>query len=607
MSINSASMLALIGLLSLLCQWGAWKLKIPAILPLLLVGIALGPVSGVLDPDALFGELLFPMVQLAVAIILFEGALTLDKREIRGHGKMVRNLISSGMLVTWVVIAVAARVTVGLSWPMAFLLGALLVVTGPTVIAPMLRSIRPTPRVASILRWEGILIDPLGALLALLVYEFVVAAQGQELNHALRAFTLTLLVGFSFGYGAARLIESALTRNWLPHYLHNFGVMTFMLAIYALSNALAHESGLLTVTVMGVVMANRRRLALDSLLEFKETLSVLLISALFIILAARLDVAAMAGLGPATALLVAVVLLVARPLSIWVSAWGTDLNLKEKLLLSWIAPRGIVAAAVTALFAIRLEQHGWAEASLLVPLVFIIIITTVVVQGLTAKLLARKLGLRERKPDGLLLFGANPLARELAQQLQQAGVKVLLADPSWENIRAARMASLPTYFGNPASEHAANAIEMAHFGRLLVLSPYRQLNPQVLLHFRDWLGEGNVFGLTEGEQQTRASHRAARAYAQRLVLFGEGQSYGRLAQAMADGAKIKATSLSDSFTFDAYVARHGERAVPLLAINERGYAIPFVADSSLKPGPGWTIISLLLPVVEAPEAQPLPV
>lgn len=595
MALSTVSMLALIGLLSLLCQWGAWKIKIPAILPLLLVGVALGPWAGFLEPDELFGELLFPMVQLAVAIILFDGALTLDQREIRGHGRMVRNLITLGMLVTWGIISAAAWLCLSLSWPIAFLLGALLVVTGPTVVAPMLRSIRPTARIASILRWEGILIDPLGALLALLVYEFIVASQDQALLHALRAFSLTLLVGFAFGYAAARLVEAAITRNWLPHYLHNFGVMTLMLAAFAFSNAIAHESGLLTVTVMGLVMANRRRLVLDSLLEFKESLSVLLISALFIILAARLDAGAMQGLGPATVGLVLVVLFVARPLAVWLSAIGTDLSFKEKLLLSWIAPRGIVAAAVTALFAIRLEQQQWPEAELLVPLVFIIIITTVVLQGLTAKLLARKLGLRQSKPDGLLLFGANAVARELGLVLQQQGVSVLLADPSWENVRTARMANLPTYFGNPASEHAANAIELARFGRLLVLSPYRQLNPQVLLHFRDWLGEEQVFGLAEREQQTRASHRGAEAYARRLLLFAPGMTYSRLASSLEQGAKIKATSLSDGFTYDDFLAHHGDRAVPLLALNERGYAMPFVAGSTLKPLPGWTLISLALP------------
>ena len=304
MAFDTVSLLALVGVISLACQWLAWRIKVPAILPLLLSGLILGPGIGFLDPDALFGDLLFPIVSLSVAVILFEGALTLDLREIRGHGAMVRNLVSLGMLVTWGVITLATEALMGLSWPVAALFGALVVVTGPTVIVPLLRAARPSAKLANILRWEGIIIDPIGALLAVLVYEFIVSSQESALIHTLQTFFVTLLIGFFLGWIAARLTERAMLKYWLPHYLQNPAMLCFMLGVYALSNALAHESGLLTVTVMGMILANRHHLDMEPIQEFKETLSVLLISALFILLAARLQVEQITDLGwPAVALL----------------------------------------------------------------------------------------------------------------------------------------------------------------------------------------------------------------------------------------------------------------------------------------------------------------
>ncbi len=502
MPVSTVLLLASIGVLSLFCQWLAWRVRMPAIVFLLAAGIACGPVLHYLNPEDVFGDLLFPMVSLAVAIILFEGSLTLRLSEIRGHGAMVRNLIPVGSVVTGIIGTLAAHWILDIAWEVALLFGAISVVTGPTVIAPLLRAVRPKAKLANILQWEGIIIDPVGALLAVLVYEGIVSwGQGNVFGHSLYIFSTTIVVGTALGSAAGYLNGQVLRKHWIPQYLHNAGTLSFMLGVYALSNEIAHESGLLTVTIMGIWMANMKQVEVESILEFKESLSVLLISALFIILAARIEFSAIADLGWGLAVVLAILMLVARPLSIFIAAIGTRLNWREKLFLSWIAPRGIVAAAVSALFAFQLENHGFVGGETLVPLVFMLIITTVTVQSLTARPVAKLLGVAEPPEFGFLIIGANTVARMIAAELTKHEVPVVLADTSWENVRLARMENLQVYFGNPVSEHAANQLDLTGIGNLLVISPYKHMNSLATYHFLDWFGDHNsVYSLSEGEQ-----------------------------------------------------------------------------------------------------------
>lgn len=587
-------MLALIGVLSLLCQWAGWKLRLPAILPLLLCGLLLGPGLNILNPDEIFGDLLFPIISLGVAVILFEGALTLNFKEIKDHSRMVTNLVTIGALITWACITPAAHYFMGFDWPVAFLFGALVVVTGPTVIVPMLRTVQPQAKLASILRWEGIVIDPIGALFAVLVYEYV-AVTADPTTHVLYALGLTLVIGFGIGAAAGYFIGVALRNNVFPHYLRNTAVLTIMLGVFVGSNLLQHESGLLTVTVMGIWLANMRGVDIADILEFKETLTVLLISALFILLAARLDSNAMLGLGlgaGAFAVLF-IVMVIARPLSIWISSLGTNLTSKDKWFLSWVAPRGIVAAAISSLFAIKLEALGVNGASSIVPLVFFIIIGTVVIQSLTAGPWAKFLGVKEGSNQGLLIFGASKFARELATQLLAKNIKVVLADSNWDNIRQARMENIPVYFGNPASEHATNYMDLSGIGRVLVMSPYRQLNPLVSFHFQDLFGSEKVYGLNNSETNIGSGrHQLSESYLQRLCLFGEGISYAKIASLMAKGAVLKVTNITENFNYDKFRERYGETAMPLVYITKEAKLKVITAETQKLPV-GIELISLL--------------
>jgi NhaP-type Na+/H+ or K+/H+ antiporter len=600
MAQNITGLLALIGILSLVCQWLGWRLRVPAILPLLLCGLLLGPGLGVLNPDALFGNLLFPIVSLGVAVILFEGALTLNFKEIKDHGRMVTHLVTIGMFITWACISVATYYLLDFTWSMALLFGALVVVTGPTVIVPMLRSVRPKTQLASILRWEGIVIDPIGALLAVLVFEYVAVA-ADPTTHMLYALGSMLTLGLGLGGSAGYLIGQILRRNLLPHYLRNTAVLTLMLGCFVGSNLLQEESGLLTVTVMGIWLANMRGVDIAEILEFKETLTVLLISALFILLAARLDSHAMLDLGWGGIGVLIVALFIARPLSIWACGVGTSLSRADKWFLSWVAPRGIVAAAVSSLFAIKLEAIGVEGAGTIVPLVFLIIIGTVVVQSLTAGRWARYLGVKSGSAQGLLIFGASKFARELAKLLLSKGFKVILADNNWDNIRLARMDNIPVYFGNPASEHAATYLDLTGVGRVLIMSPYRQLNPLVSFYFQDFFGSKKVFGLNNAEPGS-ARHQLSESYLQRLCLFGEAVSYAKLASLMAKGAVLKVTKLSENFNYEQFCKRYGDTAMPLVFLTKEN-KLKIVSGTDTVFPTGIELISLLPVEAQARAAE----
>lgn len=590
------TILAGIGVISLICQWVAWRLRLPAILFLLIAGIAIGPVAGVLQPEQMFGDLLFPIVSLSVAVILFEGSLTLQFKEIQGMGKMLRNLLSIGPIINWVVGALACRITLGISWDISLLFGAIIVVTGPTVIMPMLRAVRPNARVTNILKWEGIIIDPIGALLAVLVFEFIIAGKKFDtLGHAFVMFGQTVSLGIVLGCLSGYLLGLALRQHWLPQFLQNAGSLTFMLGIYALSNALVHESGLLTVTVMGIWLANMRGVPVDEILEFKESLSVLLISALFIILAARIDFQLIAGLGFGPILVIMALMLIARPLGVWISARGTPITMQEQLFLSWVAPRGIVAAAVSALFAFRLESQGHPDAALLVPLVFLVIIATVIIQSLTATALARKLNVIEPATSGYIFIGANSVSRAIAKVLQGLNLPVLLTDTNWENIRQTRMESLPVYFGNPMSEHAENHMDMTGIGYMMALSPYKQLNTLATFHFLDLFGKGHVYGLSEGDTDQKASHQLSDKYKATRRLFGESVTFAKLASLLAQGAKIRTTQITANFSMEHYKAQHGNRLLMLFYLNPQKQLMPVEHGKDVKIAEGWQIISLIQP------------
>ncbi|MGD8525893.1 MAG: sodium:proton antiporter [Thioalkalispiraceae bacterium] len=591
--------LAGIGLIGITSQWLSWWMKLPAILFLLLGGIVAGPITGWLAPADLFGDLLFPFISLAVAVILFEGSLTLKLEQIKGLQRVVRNLVSVGVLVTWAVTTLATYLLLDTGWELALLFGAVTVVTGPTVIVPMLRTVRPNANVTRVLRWEGIVIDPIGALLAVLVFDFIISGQGSEaLGHTLSSFGTILLVGVLMGALPGYLFGLLLRHHLLPDYLHNLTTLSLVFAVFVIANLIYPESGLLAVTVLGMWLANMKDVHIEDILSFKESLSLLLISGLFIILAARLDLNALYQLGWPALYVFLAIQFIARPLKVLVCTLGSSLDWRERSLLAWIAPRGIVAAAVSALFALRLQQEGMAQAALLVPLTFMVIIGTVVLQSATARLFARWLGVAEPEPRGYLIIGANPVARAIGKALQQKDFEVLLTDTTWENIRATRMAGLPTYYGNPMSAHADQHLDLVGIGRMLALSPVADVNVLAGLKFRREFGAGAIYALQTTQEKEAPEKLTAAQQHRGYLLFGEDITFSKLSSLISQGAEIHDTQLSDDFSFEDYQQQYGSRAIPLFAIDPRGRIQVFVAQGKMVPQADWTILSLVEPTEE---------
>lgn len=583
--------IAAIGVLGLACQWLAWRLRLPAILFLLIAGLVVGPLTGWLQPQALLGELLFPLISLAVAVILFEGSLTLNFKEIRGVNHTVWSIVSLGALVSWGVTSAVTHYLLGFDWSLALLFGSLTVVTGPTVIVPLLRTVRPNVRLSNILRWEGILIDPLGALFVVMVYEFIVSSSEV---HSLYVFVLILAVGLAIGAAAGQAVAVVLRRGMLPEYLQPFAVLAVVLGVFSASNAIESESGLLTVTVMGMWLANAKNVNIQHILHFKENLTILLITGLFILLAARIEIADFQALGWSALLLFVLMQLVSRPLSIFIATARSSLSLKEKTFLAWVAPRGIVAASISSLFAIKLTSAGVEGATLLVPLTFMVIIGTVILQSATARPIAIALQVAEPAPRGFLVIGANDVARELGKAFAKYDCRVVLTDSNWDYISQARMAGLANYYGNPISSHADEYLDLIGIGHVVALTPDKHFNIMACMHFLSDFGEKRVFCLNDHVNSSSSDkHKVAQEY-HGLSLFNGDVSYKKLASLINQGAEVKHTKLSGNFTYQDYLQRHKESFVlPLFVVNLKGRIQMYHDTQVFEPVEGETIVSLI--------------
>lgn len=574
------------------CQWLSWFTKIPSILYLLALGITVGPVMGWLQPDKLMGDSLFPFISLAVAVILFEGSLSLNFKEVKQIGKVIRNLVTLGCVVTCVGTTLVAGVLFDISWGLAAIFGAIMTVSGPAVIAPMLRSIRPTPAVAKILRWEGILIDPIGATLTVIMYELMLAYySGEEVTVVaytfLHIFGIGILSGGLMGY----IYGVLLRQHLIPEFMQNTTSLGLVFLIFTVANALEHESGLLAVTVMGMVLGNMKFVDLRMMLHFKESLSMLLISSLFILLASRLNLDEFYAVSWRGLILLVFLQFALRPAVIKICARNSELEPGEIKLLSWIAPRGVVAAAVASLLALRLEAKGIDNANMLVSLSFLVIIGTVTFECLTASVLAKRWNAAVPKSRGVLISGANSVARAIGELLDKNGVPVLLADTSRNDVGEAKMMGLKAYYGNAVSEHAENHMDLIGLGKVFAMGPDRDENTLACAHFTPEFGKRNIYCVATEKAKKSEKHQIRREY-QGYTLFGSKVTYAKLASLLANRAKFRSTKLTDEFKLEDLKAKHS-KAILLFAISPKGDLHCFVDDGSLSPGVGWTVLTLV--------------
>ena len=582
-------------------QWIGWRFSLPAILLLLVFGMAAGPDGvGLVPTDAMFGDLLLPFVAIAVAILLFEGALTLHIPELGEGFRVVGRLVTVGAATTWTLSALAAHYLLGLSWALAILMGAVLTVTGPTVVLPLLRQIRPTGPGGAVLKWEGILIDPIGAVLAVLVFEALI---DPGLLPAVAGIAKTVVFGSLFGVLAAWVLVMCLARFWIPDHLHSASALALALLSYALANVFQHEAGLLAVTVMGVALANQHRVDISHITEFKENLQVLLISTLFILLAARVrwsDLQAL--LVPEFGLFLLFLVLVVRPAAVALCTYDGALARRDRIFISAMAPRGVVAAAVTAVFALRLEEEGFVGAERLVPLMFMVIAGTVAIYGLAGRPLALRLGLAERNPNGVLFIGAHPFARALASALQRAGLPVMVVDTNMAHVGAARMEGLPVYHGSVLSDQADEELELPGIGKLFALTANDEVNALSARHFVHLFGRRNLYQLAPTSRAREGGNTLASELRSR-VLGGEDVTYYAVQERLAAGAQFKSTPLTERFGMNEWRVEYGEAAVPLLTVSEGGVVTVGTANRPLSPRAGDLLIGLTPRVPENDDSE----
>lgn len=610
--------LVLVPLLGILAQWLAWRLRVPSILLLLAFGLLLGiwispddVLTNLTGADHNIGpQILFPIVSLSVAIILFEGGLTLRWNQLGDAAGVVFRLIVVASLVTWGVTAVLANYLLGFSWPLAWLLGAILMVTGPTVVGPLLRQIRPNRRVSSVLQWEGILIDPVGAVAAVLVFEVIAHAHfsGFEI---MVIILQTLFIGAGLGGLTAVLLVFALRKFIVPDFLHGVFFLVVALAAFWLSNLMREESGLVTVTVLGICLANQKYVSVEHVLEFKEHLRVLLISCLFIVLGSRLQLSALAEIGWGGLPFVLLLVFLVRPLSVFLSTLGSKWDFRERLFVGLVAPRGIVAAAVASVFGLKLvgllksgEAEGIAfeKAELLAPVTFLVILGTVTMCGLGAGPLARRLQLADSSPQGILFAGASSWVRELALALRRLDLRVLLVDTNYGNVTAARMAGLDAKCGNILSEQVQEDQDLAGIGNFLAVTPSDEVNTLAAMEYTHIFSRANVFqvpssGKAHGRWQSIPENRRGR------LLFGESINHRFLDELFRGGATFKLTPLTEEFSLEEFYQMHGDDAVVLFCFDsERKLRIRTV-QGEFEPKAGDTLVAIVPGQPPEPESE----
>ena len=580
--------LAGIIILGIVAQWVAWKLKIPAILPLLLIGLLVGPIAAEYLSDdggkwiepiwngekGLFpGDGLYYFVSLAISIILFEGGLTLKRSEIKNVGPVITKLITLGSAITFFGAGVMAHYIFDLGWELSFLFSGLIIVTGPTVITPILRNIPLKKDISTVLKWEGILIDPIGALVAVLVFEFIsVGGGGAFTKTALIEFGKILLFGTTFGFTFAHALAFSINKKLIPHYLLNVVALSAVLLVFVLSEIFAHESGLLAVVVMGMVLGNGNLANLKELLYFKESLSVLLISILFILLSANINIEDLFLLYTwKTVVLFAVVVFIIRPIAVFASTLNSNLKLNEKLFISWVGPRGIVAAGIASLFGSKLIKQGVDGAEFITPLVFMIVLGTVLLNATTARFFAKMVGVFLKKSDAVLFVGASKPVRLIAKFLKNKGKRVILIDSNKSFIKEALDSDIEAFKVDVYDDELANNIELNDVGYLIALTGSDQVNMHALNKFSQNFGEQGAYKLASSKEITEASD------SDRESFFTPHDDYINLSEAYRENPIINEVNISNQKEYNSLleVLSKEEKSIPLFVENKQGiYLLP---------------------------------
>lgn len=584
---------ALVGVVGVGAQWLAWRFRLPAIVVMLVAGLILGPVTGIFVPARDIGALVGPMISLAVAVILFEGGLTLNFKQLSDAAPGVRRLVLIGAPLGWVLSSLALAHIAGLSWQSAIVFGGVLIVTGPTVIAPLLRTARLFNRPAQLLQWEGIVNDAVGALVAVIALEVVLVRQEHlSVGEVIWTVASGIIFATLIGFVAAMAIVKAFREALVPEYMKVPMLFVLVIAAFAVSDKVLHESGLLAVTVMGLIIANANLPSYTEIYRFKEHATTLLLSGVFILLAASVNFGMMGLLSWRAVLFVVVVIFVVRPLTVLASLARTSIPLNERLLVAFTGPRGVVLLAISGLFAERLVAEGVTDGAVIQPLAFVLVLSTVILHGFTLKPIARRLRLSSGEVPGLIIVGGSSFTTGLAKALQKAEIKVLITDPNLDMLRSARGEGIPVYYGDILSEAAEHGVGFISYSTIIAASDNDAYNTLVTTDLAPEFGRDSIWQISRNKED-RARHALPSQLGGQAI--NGGRTLAQYLDLMAEGWIFRTTRLTKEYTLDDwYTAREG--AIPLAVVSDG--QVRFVGrDEKLQGKPDMRIISLIPPEI----------
>lgn len=597
--IDPLSALALIGVVGVSAQWLAWQLRVPSIVLLLVAGALLGPILGILNPSEVLGALITPLIGIAVAVILFEGGLTLNFHQLGEARSGVRRLVYFGAPIGWLGSALALHYVAGLSWQVSAVFGGIMIVTGPTVIAPLLRQARLTKRPSNLLQWEAIVNDPIGALAAVLAFEVVVVLRtSAPLNQTILYTALGIAAAAAIGAAAGYGVVLAFRRHLVPEFMKISVMLAVLLGAFALSEVFLHESGLLAVTIMGLIIANANLPSYDEIYRFKEHATVLLVSGVFITLTASLDMAMLRSIDLRALLFVLAAIFLVRPVTVLLALAGSNVPWADRILVASTGPRGVILVAVGGLFGEKLAGLGIADGNRVVPTAFLLVAVTVVLHGFTLKPIARALGLSSKLPPGLMIVGGSRFAGALAEAVEKEGVPALVADPNHSKLASARAAGVTTYYGDVLAEAAEERLEFVSYGTILAASDNDAYNTLVASDFTAEFGRENLWQIGRENE-----HKSRHALPAQLVgrTFAGAMTYQEIDARMQEGWAIGSRRLTPEFGLEEWRQRRPD-AVPLCLVGARGELTLF--DDRI-PAPKGKLISLQPPGAPA-EGPPAP-
>lgn len=595
----------IIVLLGIGSQWVAWRYRMPAIVVMSITGLLIGPIFGLINPEMDFGPLYSPLISVAVAIILFEGSLNLSFSELRGVGKPIFLISTVGAFIAWILGSLTAHYVAGLSWAVAFVIGGLFIVTGPTVIMPLLRQSKLRARPAKVLKWEGIIVDPIGALLAVFAFEIITFISADQPNptQLLMFFAASLfavILGWALGRGLGWMFET----GHVPEFLKSSSVVVVVILCFTAADEIMHETGLLSVTAMGITLANMGISSISDMRHFKENISVLLTSTIFIMLTASLEMETILHIfSPNIIGYVVLMMFAVRPLSIFLSTIGSGLSFNEKALLGWIAPRGIVALTVSGYFASVLADAGYEGATILTTLTFALVFFTVLAHGFSLGWLAKKLNLSMEGNPGALIIGSNPFTVELVKSLTKAGIPAIIVDSSWEHLSLARKAGVPIFHGNMLSEQTEHHFDTIPYDYMLALTEDRSYNSLICTTFLPEYGRTNVFKVSPYLQVDNGYSTGVVSQVGGRILFNKKFSLEDLNDKVSNGYVIRQTTLTEQYNFESYKKDKDNSTVFLYLVRPSGQLKFFSEEMRTVPVAGDTIVSLTPPIKEKEKIQ----